>query len=504
MTTLLPRHSPSGVAIATAPPRWRRLIAPATVGLLTFAVSLLGITTASIWYDESATIISATRSWPQLWSMAGNVDAVHAAYYAMMHLVFDVFGYSPLTLRLPSAVAVGLTAALLVLFARQFGRPRLGIVAAVVFALLPRTTWMATEGRSYAITALLALVMTMALMHAVHAQSRQAQSRRSWVVYGVVVVVGCTVSIYLALVVVAHALSMARWLSLRTGNAWPSVKRWARVSAVAAIAVLPLALVIVGESGQVHWLDSPGPAMLRGVVVTQWFYTSVPFAVVGWPLIVVGCIFLSRRRGLSLGSIVVPLIVVPTAILVLASFVMPLYTPRYLAMCLPFVALAIGAAIDRLPSRLPVALALLVLASLAVPQVIQQRQPEAREVTDWSAVAGWIADDRGTDATAIIYGNVAGHPIATTRVIAYSYPAAFEGTIDVTLDTPAFETGELWETRHRLEDTVYRTANADVTYLVTSTTRNRVPAATLVMQDAGWRATETRGFSNLTVVKFER
>ena len=188
MTTLLPRRSHVGVTTAPVSDRIRRSWAPLSVGVLAFATSLIGMTTASIWYDEAATITAATRSWPQLWAMAGTVDAVHAAYYVLMHLVFDVFGYSPLTLRLPSAIAVGLTAALLVLFARQFGRPRLGVVAAVVFMLLPRTTWMSTEGRSYAITALLALVLTMALIRAVH-----AKSRRSWVVYGILVVVSCTV-----------------------------------------------------------------------------------------------------------------------------------------------------------------------------------------------------------------------------------------------------------------------------------------------------------------------
>lgn len=503
MTTLLPRRSHVGVTTAPVSDRIRRSWAPLSVGVLAFATSLIGMTTASIWYDEAATITAATRSWPQLWAMAGTVDAVHAAYYVLMHLVFDLFGYSPLALRLPSAIAVGLTAALLVLFARQFGRPRLGVVAAIVFMLLPRTTWMSTEGRSYAITALLALVLTMALIRAVH-----AKSRRSWVVYGILVVVSCTVFIYLALVVVAHGLSMLRWISLRTGNAGPTVRRWLATAAVAALALVPLGLLVVAESGQVHWLDEPSRAFVRQVGVTQWFYTSVPFAVVGWCLLVAGCVFLSGRRGLSLGSIVVPLIVAPTALLVLASFVMPLYTPRYVAMCLPFVAIAIGAALDRLPYRAQIAIALAAMATLAVPQLVEQRQPEAREVTDWSAVADWVAADRAADgadsSTAIVYGNVYGHPTATTRVIAYAYPSAFADTIDVTLDTPAAETGRLWESRLPLAETVYRAADADVTYLVTSTSRDRRPAVIETMQDAGWRVVDTEDFPNLAIVKFER
>jgi len=507
MTTLLPSRRAAATAAATSPSPARRLarsaIAPLAAGLFALGISLPGITSASIWYDEAATITAVTRSWPQLWEMVQTVDAVHALYYTLMHVVVDLVGYSPLSLRLPSAIIVGLTSAMLVLFARQFGRPRLGIVAAVVFALLPRTTWMATEGRSYALTALLALVLTMALVHAVH-----ARSRRSWVIYGVLVVLSCTVFIYSALIVVAHALSMVRWLSLRTGNALPTVRRWLVASAIATIALAPLGLAVIAQSGQVHWLDTTDASTATNVVLNQWFYSSWPFATVGWVLMILGCSFLSRRRGLSLGSIVVPLLVAPTAILILVSFAMPLYTPRYVAMCLPFVAIAIGAALDRIRPPAAIAAALAILAVLAVPQIEQQRQPEAREVTDWSAVADWVSADRlsaGEGAmTAIIYGNVYGHPTATARVVAYSYPDAFTGTIDVTLDTPAAESGQLWETTRPLQETLYRTTTAGVTYLITSTSRDQRPAVTETMREAGWNVAHVEQFPNLTVVRFER
>lgn len=493
MTAILPRPTLAPVAEKR---QTRLALSPILVGLAGLVTSLIGLTGASIWYDEAASITAATRSWPQLWHMLGTVDAVHGAYYVMLHLIFDVVGYSPVALRLPSAFAVGLTAAAIVLFARQFGRPRLGVIAAIVFLLLPRTTWMATEGRSYAITALLAIIVTMALAHAVH-----AKTRRSWVIYGVLVVVSCIVFIYLALVVVAHGVAIAWWLRARGAPARQSATRWLLAASVAAVALIPFAMVVIGESGQVSWLGTP---KLDQVLLAQWFYTSLPFAVVGWALVIAGSVFLARVPGLSLGKLVVPLVLVPTVLLVLVSFAMPLYTPRYLSMCLPFVAIAAAAALDRVLSHRRVAIALLVLAALAVPQAIGQRQPEARDDAAWPQVSAYLAADRGDAEVAIIYGTVYGHPTATARVMAYAYPEGFADTVDVTLVTPAAESGRLWEFTAPLATRLDRLAEVEVVYLVTSISRDLRPQTTSTLADAGWQVVSTTGFTNVNVVKYER
>ena len=484
MTATAPR-----LISASAPTRHRThpVVAPIAVGLVGFVASLIGITSTSIWYDEAATITSSTRSWPQLAEMLGTVDAVHGAYYAFMHLVFDLVGYSPLALRLPSAIAVGLTAAAIVLFARQFGRPRLGVIAAVVFLLLPRTTWMATEGRSYAITALLAIVVTMALAHAVH-----AKTRRSWVIYGILVVLSCTVFIYLALVIVAHAVAMATH---------PQARRWFIASVAAAAVLLPFALLVISESGQVSWLGMP---QLQQVLLAQWFYTSVPFAVIGWALVIVGSVFLTRSPGFSLGRLVVPIVIAPTALLVAVSLAMPLYTPRYLSMCLPFVAIAAAAVLDRLRPTVRVVAALALLLALAIPQTIEQRQPEARDDAAWKQVAAFIAADRGDASVAIIYGPVYGHPTATARVMAYAYPEAFADTVDATIVTSAAESGRLWETTAPLATTLDRLETSEVTYLITSTSRDLRPQTTATMLLDGWHVASTTSFAHVNVIRYER
>jgi mannosyltransferase len=238
--------------------------------------------------------------------------------------------------------------------------------------------------------------------------------------------------------------------------------------------------------------------------------TSPWFAAVGWALLIAGSVVLVRRaRGMSAASIVLPLIVLPTVVLIVVSAVgTPIYTPRYLSMCLPFVALAIAAALDAIRPRAVTAGALVLIAALAVPQVVEQRQPEAKELSSWSAVADLIARERAADGpdatTAIVYGNVKGHPIASTRVIAYSYPDAFAGTIDVNIGIPAAQTGQLWESRIPLAEGLERLKGADVTYLVTSETRDRRPGVTALLDEAGWHLAEEWKVGAVNVLRYER
>ena len=485
--------------------RWQPFYSPALVGLLGLAISLVGIGTPSIWYDEAATLTASTRDWDQLWAMTANVDAVHAAYYALMHVVFDLVGYSPLALRVPSAIAVGAAAALTVVLGRTLDRPRLGLIAGIVFCLLPRTTWAGTEGRSYALTAVLAVTMTILLVLA-----SRSSGRSLWVLYAVAVVVSCLVFVYLALVVAAHAVTMASWLASSRSRAWPPAARWVRWTALATALVTPFGLAVIGQSGQLHWLDAPGLRTVREVFENQWFYTSTPFAIAGWALIALGAIVLLRSaRGLSPASVLLPSLALPTVALLVASvLVTPVYTPRYLTMCVPFVALVMAAAIERMrPNALQTA-AVLVLALLAVPQIAAQRLPEAKERASWAAVADLIAEQRALDGpastTAIVYGTVQRHPIASSRVMALAYPYAFAGTVDVTLGTPAAQTGQLWETRIPLSQGLARLRGADAVYLVTSVSRDQRPATTETLATAGWHVEETWSLTAVNIVKYER
>lgn len=497
-TTLAPR-----VAIPVSRLRHPAL-APLLIGALGFTISIAGIGIPSIWYDEAATITSATRTWPQLWAELGNVDAVHGLFYAMMHLVFDVFGYSPLTLRMPSAFAIGAAAALVVVLGRQLSRSWLGVFAGLAFVLLPRVTWAGTEGRSYAITTLLAVGLTV-----VFVKAQSSHRRRWWIGYSALAALSGAVFLYLALVVLAHGATIVWRLARRDRMALYFARRWAIAAAAAAAVTAPLALEIMGQSGQVAWIQHIGPQTIRQVFRTQWFYDSYPFAIAAWLLIAVGIVDLVRRRDRVVLATLLPAFLLPPLALIVISLVhAPLYQPRYLTMCTPFVALAVGAGIVALRSRFAGASVIALIVVLAIPQIVAQRQPDAKEYASWSQVADWIAHDRALDGpgvtTAFIYGNVQRHPSATARVIAYSYPAAFENSIDVTLATPAAETGELWETRYPLAESTGRLFDADVAYLITSNARDLRGSTIATLAPLGWTVVDSWDFRTGHVLKFER
>jgi mannosyltransferase len=485
--TVPPRVAPTARTSSRHP-----LVAVVGIGIFAFLLSVIAIATPSVWYDEAATITSATRSWPQLWAELQTVDAVHAVYYAFMHLVFDVFGYSPFTLRLPSAIAIGVAAAFTVVLGRQLGRARLGIVGALVFAVLPRTIWAGGEGRSYAITAALAVILTVALVWA-----GRSGRRKPWVVYGALVLVSCFVFIYLALIVVAHFVTIVIVAAGRR-QFTPALRRpW--------LAAVASALYMLGQTGQIAWIHPLGWDTVHDIFFDQWFVSGTVFAVIGWALLVLGSVTLVRSfRKDESAAVLVPLVIVPTVALVVVSAVaFPVYVPRYLAMCLPFVALVIAAAIPTIPWRPARIATVALIAVLAVSQLVTLRGPEAKESSAWAEVAS-VVDAEKTDDTAIVYGNVQLHPTATARVVQYAYPDAFAGTVDATVLTSAAASGRLWETRAELANSLDRIVDADQVLLITSDARDLIPSTTATLGTVGWHESERFHFTYMTIVKFER
>ncbi|MEO6200451.1 MAG: glycosyltransferase family 39 protein, partial [Cryobacterium sp.] len=147
--------------------RAARRFVPALLGLLGFVISFAGSWRPSFWGDEGASVMSAERSLPSLFRMLGNVDAVHGTYYLFLHFWVGLFGSSELSTRLPSAIAVGIATAGTFVLARSLVDERLALVAAVVFAILPRVTYSGTEARSSALATAVAVWSTIILIRAV-------------------------------------------------------------------------------------------------------------------------------------------------------------------------------------------------------------------------------------------------------------------------------------------------------------------------------------------------
>lgn len=141
--------------------------------LLAFTLRLLGLTYKSLWIDEADSVYFAQHLWPAL--LFRLCDPHPPGYYALLKVFIDLAGNSELVVRLPSALAGGLSVAALArlchelaewLPARWYSRRQFWLPAALL-AVSPLHLWYSQEARMYALVAWLGLgaaIFTVRLM----------------------------------------------------------------------------------------------------------------------------------------------------------------------------------------------------------------------------------------------------------------------------------------------------------------------------------------------------
>jgi mannosyltransferase len=134
-----PRHlGVETTFMAEAAPLHRAVLVWLLPMLWTIALGLWGLSRQdSVWRDEAATWQVAQRSTAEIWHMLGNVDVVPGCYYLLMHVLFDCFGPSTTTLRLPSVLATGIAAACVAVIGHRLAGVWAGLAGGMAFGLLP-------------------------------------------------------------------------------------------------------------------------------------------------------------------------------------------------------------------------------------------------------------------------------------------------------------------------------------------------------------------------------
>jgi len=361
---------------------------PGIAGILAVIITALWSWVPSLWGDEAASDLSAQRSLPSFLHEITHVDAVHAVYYAGLHLWVALAGTSPFALRFPSAVAVGVAAAGVVVLARLFTREwRLPLIAAALTAALPRLDFAGIEARGYAWTAAFAVWI---MIVAVATLQGRITPTRGWTWFAVLGGVGTALNLYLGSLVFITGFLAALWRGERT-----QLRHWAVAGAVALALASPVIVFGALERKQVAFLahrSVPPHAWL----VNQWFGYSL-FAVIGWLalLAAVALVVLRRRPELDrgLGAVALLWAGVPSAFLIGTISTLHNYTPRYLTFTAPAVALLMALAIDAVfrhwkPAGVAVLTAVLLAA---VPSYVSQRTPNAENESDWGQVGAVIA-----------------------------------------------------------------------------------------------------------------
>jgi mannosyltransferase len=414
------------------------------VGALGVALSLVGTSGLALWFDESATIAASSRPVGRIIDLAGSVDAVHALYYLFMHVWIQLFGVSPLSVRVPSALAVGGTAVAMVRFGTSSLGLRFGVVAGALAVVLPRLVWSGSEARQFAATALLAVLLSWALWRAWN-----GGGWRGWAAVSALTALSAYVFLFSVFLVPALLLAA---LILRT-----KPRLTALALGMGLLPVLPLARAASSQTAQVGWISPPTKrGLFQDVLVTQWFEGQdkplgwTPPAWAGGVGIALCCLTVvlvlcavvrsrhrpEERRMLILGLAWAG---VPTVLLVGVSVAtMPLYVPRYLTFTSPAIALLAALGLRALPRERGIAVltAASVCAGFLVPQ-LYMKAPDSRP-GDFATVAAAVGDARAHWSGLIAFKN------DQARAIQTAYPAPFVGSTDLLLTESAVSSNTLF------------------------------------------------------------
>jgi mannosyltransferase len=431
----------------------------------------------SLWRDEAYTKDAIARPVGRIFTLLGNTDAVHGAYYLLMHAVASAIGSSATAVRFPSlcamvvatacTAAIGRRTAALAQQANSADQGRLnvpaltGFLSGMVFATAPYMTYYAQTARSYAIVTMFATIATYLLLRA-YPDGRW----RWWSAYAAAAALTGLFNLFGLLILAAHGVTLL--LTDARGQNEPGRNergqkgrgrwigrvplRWLAACAAALIVLGPLLRIAHGQQEQIAWLTRPDFSTISRLL--EDFAGSkellVPFALLVLVGLVVACLP-DDWRPLNPAAIALPWLVVPPFLLIAVSYVKPVYDERYVEFCLPALAILVGAGlvgIVRLASAapvrrmgltwVPVALAAVVVLGLAAMLVGPQgaiRQTAARPDNLRLASAIVAANEQPGDVVFYI-------PL-DSRVLGTGYPAPFERLRDIALAESPIASGTL-------------------------------------------------------------
>ena len=469
--------------LANAAAETRRRIDPvlAIPALCTLLIVAWHLGTPSYWRDETATLDAETRSIPALLHMLTNVDAVHGAYYLLMWPIVHTFGTNEIALRLPSLLAMTAAAAGVAALGRRLHSPRAGLLAGLAFAVLPQVSRYGQEARSYALVLACAVLASHLLVRAVDEPSRGRLTG-----YGCAIAALGLLNLFGLLLLACHAIFLlARHRTL--------LRRWLTTAALACLPVLPVVVMAWHQRNQLAWLTEPD-ATAPGDLAS-WLAGSAASVVLVSVLIGLG---LRSRSGRATAWLALPwLLVPPVLLLVAAELAMPVYVQRYVAYCLPALALPVGVGLATIAVT-PRAVALLLVAGLGLPTQLAQRQIDGHG--DDIRPAAEIIAARERPGDGVLYYCPSCRSSDMPRDFSFGYPAAFGPLDDLALARSPAASGTLTGVETDQATLIRRLDGAHRVWLV-ETGGNAVPAP---LAASGLHLAAVFPAGNVTVTLYQR
>ncbi|HEY2949278.1 MAG TPA: glycosyltransferase family 39 protein [Micromonosporaceae bacterium] len=371
---------------------WRQVLLFAVPATLTFLIGRQDIGVRQMWNDEHATWHAATLSWGDLFHLLDHIDRVLTLYYVAMHGWVSLVGDSPTMLRLPALVAMACAAGFTALVGQRLLDTPAGLIAGLIFAILPATSRYAQEARPYALAVAAATLATLLLLVALN-RPRWPY----WLWYAASVAATAFLHLVAVVVLAAHALLV--WFRYQRSER--DVRLWKSLGALALILALVMPLGYAGsdQAGAIEWIKADKAAVLELPVKLFGSY-AVAAAVCGMGLVGALMLAFARRRRVAFALLAWAL--VPPLFTYVTFPLLHLFLYRYLLFTLPaWALLAAGGCygMARLafrrswPQLLIAAVALPALALLALPPQHAARERIVPDEPDYRAAAHMIRSE---------------------------------------------------------------------------------------------------------------
>ena len=333
--------------------------------LLMLVAGCYRLSRPELWRDELSSWSFASRPAAQLVEIVGHSNASQLGYYLLLHYWIAMFGDSVAVMRLLSVLAMSGAAACVTLVGRRLAGQRAGLIAGLLFALVPSISRFAQETRFYALEVLVAMLATLLLLRAM-----ERPSPRRWVAYAIcVAVLGYTDLVALCLLA-GHLIGVVmRWQQDRDWR----LACFLPAGAAGCLACLPMVIVGLGQaSNQVGWIAHPGLSLSAfSFFGRNLFYSSaassalVIVAVLAWATA-------WRAAAFATAVAITPVVVVWGVSQGPVSY----FFPRYLLLTVGAWAILAGITLSRLDVRVAAA-AVLVFGMLGASDQRMIREPGA-------------------------------------------------------------------------------------------------------------------------------